>query len=302
MTKIHICTASDKNYGKYAGVMIASVLFSAKKDDELIFHILDGGISDVDKTYIEELKKIKAFEIIYYKIDDKEYEICPVSYLPIATFYRVKIASILKDVDKVLYLDCDLIVNKSLKELYNSDIENYWIAGIEDPIAQKNKERLGYDEKYLYFNAGVLLINLKKWREDKIEAKLFEYMKNSREKIKWVDQDLLNDVLYEKALEVDKRWNSQNFPYGHTYKDEKEYKKALKKPYIIHYILAEKPWQIGSMVPRRKYYFKNFKKTPWYSRHKRDFYKDFFFPDLEIRVKKYWIKLKLTIDSLKNSL
>lgn len=296
MTEIHICTASDENYGKYAGVMMASVLKHSKKYEKIYFHILDGGISDFDKKYIEKLKKIKDFSITYYKINDDEYDICPVSYLPIATFYRVKIASILKNLDKVLYLDCDLIVCRSLAQLYGTDITDYWIAGVEDPLAIKNKIRLKYEEKDLYFNAGVLLINLKKWREDNIESRLYEYMRNSCEKIKWGDQDLLNDVLHSKALAVDLRWNSQYYPFGHTYKSEKEYQYALKHPFIVHYILADKPWMQNSKVKRKKYYFKMFKQTPWFYNYKKDYYLKLLKNFATLKVRKFFFRLWMTID------
>lgn len=264
MATIHICTSSDNNYIQHAGVMITSVLKNSNHDEHFIFHILDGGIKESEKKKINKLKKIKEFEINYYLTNNDDFKDCPVHYLTIATYYRFKIQTYLKDVDKVLYLDCDTIVNANLKELWDTNIDNYWVAGVEDPISGKNKERLGIPSEHLYFNAGVLLINLKKWREDNIQGALFDYVSKYPEKIKWVDQDVLNDVLHEKSYQLPLKWNSMYYPYENsTYSNKLEYEEALKNPCIIHYIMADKPWTYGSKVPRKIYYFRNAIYTPW---------------------------------------
>ena len=263
MNTIHICTSSDKNYGMFAGVMIASILLNSAESTYHEFHILDGGILQKDKDKIEELKKIKSFNINYYEMHDSEFEDCPLTYLSLATYYRFKIANYLKNVEKVIYFDCDLIVLKDLLEFWNINISCHWIGGCEDPIGNKNIVRLEMPENSFYFNAGVLLINLRKWREDSIENKLFQYVKTMYYKAKFQDQDILNDVLHTKSVKLPLKWNSIHYTYGHTYRDVQEYENALKSPAIIHYAMKDKPWKIESKIFRKKEYFKVLKQTPW---------------------------------------
>lgn len=292
MAKFHICTASDNNYARYAGVMMASMLDAADEDDEFVFHILDGGIAESEKKNIEKLKKIRDFEIKYHVVNNDDFKNCPLTYLTIATYYRLKIASVLKDVDRVIYLDCDIVIRDSLKELWNTDLSEYWVAGVEDPIAAINMERLGIPAQYSYFNAGMIVINLKKWREDNVEAMLFDYLNKYPERLKHQDQDLLNAVLYEKSLPLDLRWNSQYFIGGYPKYRREDYVRSLLNPAIIHYIMADKPWKVSSCAYRRELYLQAFKKTPWYYEHKGEYMLSLLarYPALIKKGLVYWLK------------
>lgn len=292
MTVIHICTSSDNNYAPYAGTMFASILLNSKKDESFVFHLLDGGISPIEKMRMEKLKKIRDFEIIYYPMNNEEFTNCPLTYLTIATYYRLKIASILKNVSKVIYLDCDMIVKQPLSDLWNTDISTFWVAGVQDPISNENMKRMGIPEGNYYFNAGMLVINLDKWREDGVEKKIFEYLDHHAEKLQFQDQDVLNKVLYSKSLEVPLKWNSQYCVGGYQKIDKAEYFKSLKNPAIIHYIMSDKPWKRDSLVYRRRFFIEVLKKTPWYHDQKLKYFSNVLlrYPALLKRVLVYWYK------------
>ncbi len=262
---INICTLSDNNYAQHLGVMIASVLLSSEKTDELKFHVLDGGISALNKDYIERLKKLKPFEIKYYLVDNSDLKDCPATYLPIASYYNFLPQKYLTDVEKIVFLDSDMIVMQSLAELYATDLGGKVIAGSEDPISRDNMIRLGIPAAYFYFNTGTMIMDLQAWREQDIFSQLLQYVADYPEKITFMDQDILNDVLYEKSLRLPLKWNSIHYPYGHTYADSGEYEDALKHPAIIHYAMKDKPWLLDSKVLRREEYWKVFRQTPWYN-------------------------------------
>ena len=120
---INICLACDDNYSKYAGVVIASALANANEDDNLHIYILDGGITSVHKEEILSLKIIKDCEITFVQIDESLFEdykkVKTHSYISLATYYRLKLTSLLDYIDKIIYFDCDFIINSSLKELFN---------------------------------------------------------------------------------------------------------------------------------------------------------------------------------------
>ena len=249
MSKINICFSSDNNYAKYMGTAICSILKNAGENDSYNFYILDGGISNETKEQISGLKTIKDFSIEYLTVNPDDFKSCPmtgyVNYITLPTYYRFKIASLLPNVDKILYLDGDIIVNSDIKELFDTDIENYYIGAIPEVFNHHHKERLEIFGDNYYFNAGVLLINSKKWREDNIEEKLFTYALNPEREIVFQDQDILNEVLKYNIKYLPLKWNLQHdalfteesYLYHKTERNE-----AIKAPKLIHYTHKLKPW------------------------------------------------------------
>ena len=255
-SNINVCISCDDNYAKYAGVVIASILLNADENDEYSFYILDGGINEKAKSDINKLKTIKYCNIYFVKIDIEQFnvykDILTHKYISIATYYRLKLSQLLPSVDKIIYLDCDIIVKKSLKELFNTDLKDNYMAGILDA-------RVKYKPKWKntkYVNAGVLLMDLDKIRRDKIEDKFVEYTKNNIENIKAGDQDIINFTLGEKIEIVDDKWNVQVSSFLSR-------SSFTSKPYIIHYIAKQKPWIFASYNHFKNEYFKVLIHTPW---------------------------------------
>jgi len=256
---INICLSSDNNYSKYAGVVIASILLSSKSND-LHFFVLDGGISNENKEKILSLKKIRDCHIDFVYIDENLFKIYKDigthSYISLSACYRLKIASLLPNIDKIIYLDCDVIVNSDISKLYNVDIDDYYAAGVVD-TAMKSSGWIPYlDVGNKYFNSGVLLFNLKKIRQDNIEIEFEKYTKENINSIRVGDQQIINMVLQGKIKEVDSIWNvqSSNFINRSDY---------TNNPKIVHYIGRQKPWIFGSMNYHKGLYFNVLEKTPW---------------------------------------
>ncbi|MEI8377568.1 MAG: glycosyltransferase, partial [bacterium] len=135
MDNLNICFSSDDNYVQHLGTAVTSILVNGDAENNYNFHILDGGISDENKQKLLELKKIKDFNIEFYKINSDEFECCPLNrfYISLATFYRFKIPSLLpKSINRILYLDCDIVVMKDLKEMFFTDIGGCFAAVVED--------------------------------------------------------------------------------------------------------------------------------------------------------------------------
>lgn len=183
MTVYNICFSSDDNYVEQVGVAIASILKNSGKEENFKFYILDGGISELSKDNLKKLKQIKDFEISYLSVNLKDFKNCPLLkdfsdehknyHVTLPTYFRFKLPSLLPDVDKILYLDGDLVVIGSLGELYNTELSDAYVAMALDSGNENEAERLGLTT---YCNAGVMLINLKSWRDNQVEAKLFDYL------------------------------------------------------------------------------------------------------------------------------
>ncbi len=253
---INICLSCDDKYAKYAGVVIASVLLNAGEEDEFSFYVLDGGISEGAKLRINRLKTIRNCEIEFVKVDPSQFDvykdILTHEYISIATYYRLKLSQLLPAVDRVIYLDCDVIVRSSLAEFYNTALNDNYMAGVIDArVKYKPKWK---DTKYV--NAGVLLMDLNKIRWDNVEDKFVEYTKNNIENIKAGDQDIINFTLEGKIKIVDDRWNVQVSSFLSR-------SSFTKDPFIIHYIAKQKPWIFASYNHFKKEYFKVLAHTPW---------------------------------------
>ena len=267
--RMDICLSADDNYAKYMATAMISILKNSLEDEEIVFHLLDGGISDDSKKKLLSLKKIKNCEIYFYTPDIKKYEEWysrgNYELWSPATFYRLSIPSMMPNIDKILYLDCDIIVNLNLKELFKIDIENYYALGCMD-IGNSGMVFIdvcnnGAD----YFNAGVLMINIKLWRESNIEDIFYDYYSKNYSSYEFPDQDLLNEALKGKVKFIDRKWNFfpilSEKPLDISIND---YIEANKKS-IIHYIVY-KPWDTKSTALKSiflNYYWQYYMYSPW---------------------------------------
>jgi len=251
---INICLSCDDNYAEHAGVVIASILANAKPEDEPVFYILDGDISDKHKQEILELKKIKDCKINFISINKDNFseyrKVKSHEYITLATYYRLLLPTLLPDVSRVIYLDCDMIVLTSLFDLFYRNMYGCPIAGVHD-IKRKRVR-----ENKTYVNAGMLVIDLDKTRELKLEEKFLEWTKRHIDTIKVGDQEIINEVCRDNICIVDDRWNvqSSNFTNRSSY---------TRYPKIIHYTAKIKPWHFGSFSYHRNLYFKYLQMTPW---------------------------------------
>ena len=252
--KINICVACDDNYSKYAGVVIASILKNADLDDDLSFYILDGGISATHKEEILSLKSIKDCEINFVEIDNNlfaEYVAVQThSYITLPAYYRLKIASILPNIDRIIYFDCDIVVNSSLADLFHTDMDSCPIAGVRD--ISKKKVR----KNPTYVNSGMLVIDVNNIRENNIEQLFLDWTKEHFNTITCGDQEIINETLKGNIKIVDDCWNvqSSNFTNRSNY---------TNNPKIIHYVAKKKPWHWASFSYHRDLYFKYLQLTPW---------------------------------------
>lgn len=251
---INICLSCDDNYSEHAGVVIASVLANAKPTDEPVFYILDGGISDKHKQEILTLKNIKDCEIKFVKINEDSFDsykkVKSHQYVTLATYYRLKLPTLLPHVSKIIYLDCDVVVQTSLYDLFNIDLKGYPIAGVHDIKKHIVKDNPSY------VNAGMLVVDLKRVVELNLEQKFLEYTQKHIDTIKVGDQEIINEVCKGNILILEDEWNvqSSNFTNRSSY---------TKYPKIIHFTAKKKPWHYGSFSYHRDLYFKYLQLTPW---------------------------------------
>lgn len=264
MKKIPVVLSTDENYAPYCATTIASVLENSEKNTEFDFYILTAKLSKETKGKFQDLKKIKNYSINFVSVNKDLFRDCPVSYhFTREAYFRFKLPSLLPGIDKIMYLDCDMIVFRDLSELFQTDINNYYAGMVLDASTKlspnANQERLELPENSSYFNTGLIIINLKKWREEKIEQKLFEWTKENKERIIWVEQDAVNVVFHGFIRELPEEYNIQlNY-----YNNREILSNLVEKMHIIHYCGLGKPWNNKEMF-LSEYFWEYAKTSPFY--------------------------------------
>lgn len=190
------------------------------------------------------------------------------NHVTVDTYLRIFAADVLaSEIDKILYLDCDLVVLGDLWELWSTDIDGYALAATPEPYGACGREFLGIPADRPYVNAGVMLLNLGRWREKRLPQHLIEFIETHGSRLWYWDQDAINAVLHASILPLDYRWNVQAQMFkidSRKYPDAADaIREACRQPAIIHYSTAEKPWVFRAIVKRKLPYFHYLAKTGW---------------------------------------
>lgn len=202
----------DDGYVAQCGVTITSVCVN-NVNEVILFHILTTDLSASNREVLKKIVDKYRQKIIFYNVDEHLLSKCPVregDHVSLATYFRILMPDILpKNLNKVLYLDCDLLVCKSIKSLWDTDILNYSLGAVYDGGTDdiRTYNRLKYDSLQGYFNAGVLLVNLAYWREFQISNKLLMFIEQYPERLMFWDQDALNSVLIQTTKILPFKYN-----------------------------------------------------------------------------------------------
>ena len=195
----NITCNTDDNYAQHCTAMLCS-LFENNKDEEITVHVLCGNLSETNRQLIKDLSVRYQQQVLFHAVDESVLDGVQFrSKRPLtkAAYYRLLLSSILRDVDKVLYLDCDMIVLGKIKELFDIELDNYALAAVLDPMPYNNQHQmqLHLSTETHTFCSGIMLVNLEYWRKNNIESQLLEFAKRKREPVYLHDQDVLNYVL-----------------------------------------------------------------------------------------------------------
>lgn len=241
---MNIIFSSDDNYSPYLAISIFSIL-KKNENKSICFYVLDLGISEKNKVSICEIVKLYNCKIIFESVNKYDFSNFPrtIEYISLATYARLNLTKYIKDIDKAIYIDVDTITNGSLDELWETNIEDYYMAACQDTFI--DIEKSDYKDvinlrEYTYFNAGVLLINLKKWQEIDVFNRSIDWLENYRTIIKYQDQDILNGIFSGKVKFLNNRFN---FTPSERHLIKNGYKSKTRMPVVIyHYCGAAKFW------------------------------------------------------------
>ncbi|MBQ4116043.1 MAG: glycosyltransferase family 8 protein [Clostridia bacterium] len=244
--EIPIFFSTDDNYIPYLDVAIASLIDNASKKYSYRIIVLNTGLQPENIAKVK-LNERDGFAIDFFDISKHLKNIKShfknVYHFSIVTYYRLFIASLFPQYEKIVYLDCDLVVLGDISELYNISLGNNILGAVADQHVGNTNEFRVYAERAIgvnpdtYFNAGVLVINLNKFRNDNIEEKFVELITKYDFDLLDPDQAYLNYLCQGKIYMLPSSWNKVPMPFA--CKSEKN---------IVHYALYKKPWQYDDIT------------------------------------------------------
>jgi lipopolysaccharide biosynthesis glycosyltransferase len=193
-------------------------------------------------------------------------------YITSDTYTRIFAPHVLDpSMERILYLDADLLVVDDLEELWSTDLEGFALAAVTDPYAFGRRAELGIPESEPYVNAGVLLLNLTAWRARNYPARLAKHIERQGERLKFHDQDAINALLHAEIQLLDYRWNFQARMLARAGRaglaDQpavlRAVRAAARRPAVIHFTTDRKPWLWVMATPRKRLYRRFLRRTPW---------------------------------------
>lgn len=254
--EINLVLITDSRYTPTTMTSMLSAIKNKCPSSIYNYYIVTENATELDKQSLLSLKQLAPdtvnINIIERPEPDLPYENMQRFLQYKVGMHKIYLPEILKDLDKVIYMDGDTIVLKDLRELYNIDVSNVYASVAKDGIYYrfpKEMAEMGLDKRGFYFNSGVMLYNLDMQRRDNIVEKLVEYIKTHEDF--YGDQDVLNVVFEDKLKLMSYRYNcistffeADDLNFLSTYYGEplpKETFYIYENATVLHYA-GDKPW------------------------------------------------------------
>ena len=234
--KFNIAYAPDDKYVNQTIVSMVSAIEN-NKEHEIEFIIIYSKLSD---DSLNKLKKVNGCKLRLLQIDESIFAALPLSHwVTVQAWFRIKLPDMCQDLDKILYLDCDTLVTGDLSELFNTDLNGKFLAGVKDVWGvDKYCKRLDMTSG-VYVNSGMLLFNAEYCRQENFFDKIIDFANNNSKIIEFCDQDSINKVADEKKVVLHPKFNFMDTwwrggYHEHEGQDEKDYLEAGENPVIVH--------------------------------------------------------------------
>lgn len=284
MRDLHVVYASDDKFAEILGVSLTSLYENNKAMEQINIYVLDSGITDTNKDKLNFLpEKYGRAPIQWLEAKNISEELqmnVTIDRGSLSQYARLFVSSVLpSSLKRVLYLDCDIIIAQSLGELWNLDMHGKTIAALKDAFSKWYRVNIDLEPNDIMFNSGVMLIDLDKWKEQKVEEKLMRFISEKKGKIQQGDQGALNAVLTHDTYCFEPRFNSVTIFYDFDYNEMMIYRRppkgfyteeqiceATERPVIIHFttsFMSRRPWIEGCQHRYLGEWEKYKKLSPW---------------------------------------
>ncbi|WP_164954115.1 glycosyltransferase family 8 protein [Succinivibrio dextrinosolvens] len=276
---MNILYTCDDNYVWQMGISLIS-LFENNKDSKIIIYLIHSNVTQSNQKKLIEIVNKYNKSIVFLSLD--EINICPLlkenGRWPLVCYARLFFHHVIKDCDRLLYLDCDTLVLSNIEELFSDRYSKFAIYGAKDFIANFYKKLIGMPVEASNINGGVLLFNLKLYCELSPDSRIFSFITKYGNRISYADQDVINGTFWNEFGFLEAKYNVMSimrcFNYSEIIKlkhprggySEQEVNKAISYPCIIHFTgnyRYTRPWIHNSNHPYKDYFELYKKISPW---------------------------------------
>lgn len=280
--ELNVFFSSDEHYAQHLGAAMQSLLQNNQDFTVIRLYIIENEISASSKEKLCAIaEKFLSAQIIWISFDawKSRLQLNMTWSISMSSYARLFVADMVPaDMDRILYLDCDMIVCDSLQCLWNTDLRGCALGAVQDTISNTTKAAVGLAPEEQYFNAGMLLIDLAKWREQNIGSKCLSFIQERNGSVVHHDQGVLNGVLRnqwfrlplcDNLMTIHFIFNRERILdyYGENavFYLENEIVNAKEHPVILHYTpsFTSRPWCRDCKHPRKALYWENIAQTPW---------------------------------------
>ncbi len=280
--EINLLYQFNEKYAPYGGVSIFSVLSNNKGAESINIYILGEALSKQSCEQLQNLAESFQRKIVFLDanslIDKMKQLDMPTYRGSYAANMRLFLDEVLeKKIERILYLDADTVVDADLQNLMQIDMQEKAIGMVLDSLGERHKLHIGLEKQDAYFNSGVILFDMVKWRECQYSAKITTHVAKKRNNYPAPDQDLLNVVCHKDIFCLDLRYNFQPIHGAFTtkqfyrvmkptvYYQQNEIQEAKENTAIYHCFryLGEFPWHFNNQHPFRLKFDTYLKESPW---------------------------------------
>ncbi|MEE3652205.1 MULTISPECIES: glycosyltransferase family 8 protein [unclassified Brenneria] len=263
---LHIAYGIDKNFIFGAAISATSIIIN--NTIPLCFHFFIDCLDENTVSRFEKMAKTFNVDISLYHVNTIPLENLPTKYWPHSAYFRLIAFDYLGEtLERLLYLDADVMCKGDLDYLAHLDFQDNVSAVIPDVASMQKKaaERLKNDElEGVYFNSGVMLINMQKWHDDELTRETLSFIVKNP-KMKYPDQDALNFLLFHKTLLLPRKFNCiYSIKSELNDRTHEKYKETITDDSIlIHYVGTTKPWNEWGQYPSTIFFEKAYHASTW---------------------------------------
>lgn len=282
---MNVVYSSSDLYSELAATSIASVLENSKDADEINVYVIDIGISDKHKQDLLDLADDYSRSLHFLEnlnVEAITHQKINVGRWHISTFSRLFLLHVLpKGMDKVIYIDCDIIIRHSLLPLWNMDMEETWCMSADDCRGKMYRKDIAISVDSIYTNNGLMVIDLDAWRKNNVESRFVDFINKYHGDVTYMDQGVLNGVFQplKKVKLLPISYNAQTVCYDLGYNglqacrkpvwaySRGEFEKGIADPTAVHFttcfMSGTRPWFKKDHHPYRDEFLKYRNLTAW---------------------------------------
>jgi lipopolysaccharide biosynthesis glycosyltransferase len=294
-----IATAIDSSYALPLAVMLRSALGNLDLEVAIAAHIVDDGLSLAERDKVEASLPGRVL-LHWVRRSREQFEGLPNwGRVSLTTYHKLTLGEWLPSrVERVIWLDADMLVLGNLARLWQANLGGHLALAAQDILVPFVSSRfgiaayreLGLKRQARYFNAGVMLIDVARWRRDEVTARAFDYLRRYGERVFFLDQEALNVVLAGQWETLDPRWNwNPVIDRLSIYKRERARDEITGDPWIIHFVGNLKPWTYLGPSRHQTLYYQWLDQTAWRGWRPERSWRAWFFAAYESSPLRAWL-------------